>query len=55
MPPGVNTDQELLDAILHSIQFKTALGQFNSENRFCVTTDGYIGIVPAGTLPGNLV
>jgi hypothetical protein len=55
LPPGYSSEQELMDAIFHYTRFNSAYGQFTSGRRFCVTKNGYIGMVPPGTEPGDLV
>lgn len=55
LPPGYNTQQELVDASLHFTRYNTVFGQFTWNRRFCVTKNGYIGMVPQGTQPGDLV
>jgi hypothetical protein len=55
LPPGFNTEQELSDATVLYTRFNSAFGPFNSNRRFCITKNGYIGMVPPGTRPGDHV
>jgi Heterokaryon incompatibility protein (HET) len=55
LPPGFNTDQEVMEMIVRYTRFNSGFGQFNLGKRFCVTGNKYIGIVPPGTQPGDVI
>ena len=53
--PGFNTEQELSDATMLYTRFNSAFGPVNNNRRFCITKNGYIGMVPPGTQAGDLI